>query len=460
MAKRRKKSNKTIYILLGIVAILIVAAIIAKSAGFIGKKKEIEVDIAEAKMRTIIEKVSASGTVRPVNEVKLSPDVSGEIIELLVEEGDSVTANELLVKIRPDNFINAMERADANYNQQLANLASSRANLARANATFDRMRDEYDRNKKLHDEKVISDATWQIVEQNFKVSQNDLESARQNVNASQYIVQSARATVRDAKENLRLTNVYAPVSGTISKLSVEKGERVVGTRQFAGTEMLRIADLNKMEVRVDVNENDIIRISVGDTAIIDVDSYSYMGKLFKGVVTQIANTAKDKVSADAVTEFEVRVRILNSSFADLVKEGRKTPFRPGMTASVDIITERKEDILTVPLAAVTTRKLSEILKDSIDSEESDEEARITSSSNNKEDEKVEIVFVFDDGVAKLTQVKTGISDYDNIEILDGLVEGRKVISGPFLAVSRRLKNKDLVVDKKKEEKKSKNSDDN
>ena len=460
MAKRRKKSNKTIYILLGIVAILIVAAIIAKSAGFIGKKKEIEVDIAEAKMRTIIEKVSASGTVRPVNEVKLSPDVSGEIIELLVEEGDSVAANELLVKIRPDNFINAMERADANYNQQLANLASSRANLARANATFDRMRDEYDRNKKLHDEKVISDATWQIVEQNFKVSQNDLESARQNVNASQYIVQSARATVRDAKENLRLTNVYAPVSGTISKLSVEKGERVVGTRQFAGTEMLRIADLNKMEVRVDVNENDIIRISVGDTAIIDVDSYSYMGKLFKGVVTQIANTAKDKVSADAVTEFEVRVRILNSSFADLVKEGRKTPFRPGMTASVDIITERKEDILTVPLAAVTTRKLSEILKDSIDSEESDEEARITSSSNNKEDEKVEIVFVFDDGVAKLTQVKTGISDYDNIEILEGLVEGGKVISGPFLAVSRRLKNKDLVVDKKKEEKESKNSDDN
>ena len=460
MAKRRKKSNKTIYILLGIVAILIVAAIIAKSAGFIGKKKEIEVDIAEAKMRTIIEKVSASGTVRPVNEVKLSPDVSGEIIELLVEEGDSVAANELLVKIRPDNFINAMERADANYNQQLANLASSRANLARANATFDRMRDEYDRNKKLHDEKVISDATWQIVEQNFKVSQNDLESARQNVNASQYIVQSARATVRDAKENLRLTNVYAPVSGTISKLSVEKGERVVGTRQFAGTEMLRIADLNKMEVRVDVNENDIIRISVGDTAIIDVDSYSYMGKLFKGVVTQIANTAKDKVSADAVTEFEVRVRILNSSFADLVKEGRKTPFRPGMTASVDIITERKEDILTVPLAAVTTRKLSEILKDSIDSEESDEEARITSSNNNKEDEKVEIVFVFDDGVAKLTQVKTGISDYDNIEILEGLVEGGKVISGPFLAVSRRLKNKDLVVDKKKEEKKSKNSDDN
>lgn len=458
MAKRRKKSNKTLYILLGIVAILIVAVIIGKSAGFIGKKKEIEVDLAEAKMRTIVEKVSASGTVRPVNEVKLSPDVSGEIIELLIEEGDSVTVSELLVKIRPDNFINAMKRAEANYNQQQANLASARANLARAKATFERMRDEYERNKKLHEEKVISDATWQIAELNYKISQNDLESARQGVNASQYIVQSARATVEDARENLRLTNVYAPVSGTVSKLSVEKGERVVGTRQFAGTEMLRIADLNKMEVRVDVNENDIIRISIGDTAIIDVDSYSYMGKLFKGVVTQIANTAKDKISADAVTEFEVRVRILNSSFADLVKEGRKTPFRPGMTASVDIITDRKEDILTVPLAAVTTRKLSEILKDSIDLEDSGDKDRISSPDNKKEDEKVEIVFVFDDGVARIRQVKTGISDYDNIEILEGLEEGGKVISGPFLAVSRRLKNEDRVVSKKSKSEDDKNGE--
>ncbi len=438
--------------------ILIVAAIVGKSTGLIGKKKEIEVDLTETKLGTIVEKVSASGTVRPVNEVNLSPDVSGEITELLIKEGDSVIAGALLVKIRPDNFINALERAEANHNQQLANLASARASLARATATFERMKDEYDRNKKLHEEKVISDAAWQLAEQNFKVSQNDLESARQNVNAAQYIVKSAKATVEDAKENLRLTNVHAPVSGTVSKLSVEKGERVVGTQQFAGTEMLRIADLNKMEVRVDVNENDIIRISVGDTAIIDVDSYSYMGKLFKGVVTQIANTAKDKVSSDAVTEFEVRVRILNSSFADLVKEGRKTPFRPGMTASVDIITEQKDDILVVPLAAVTTRKLSEVLKDSIDSEESDEEELISSSGNNKEDEKVEVVFVFDEGVAKLTRVKTGISDYDNIEIIEGLEEGGKVISGPFLAVSRRLKNEDPVVNKKSKEKEKKSGE--
>jgi len=456
MAKRKKKSNKTLFILLGIVVILIIAAVIGKSAGFIGKSKEIEVDLAEAKEGVIVEKVSASGTVRPVYEVKLSPDVSGEIIELNVQEGDSVIAGDLLVKIRPDLFVNALERADANYNQMQANLASSKANLARAQATFENRTADYERNKKLYDEKVISDATWQISEQNYKVSQNDLESARQTVKAAEYIVKSSRANVDDANENLRLTSVHSPISGTISKLSVEQGERVVGTQQFAGTEMLRIADLNKMEVRVDVNENDIIRISLGDTAIIDVDSYSHLDKLFKGIVTQIANTAKDKISADAVTEFEVRVRILNSSFKDLIEEGRTTPFRPGMTASVDIITERKEGILAVPLAAVTTRNLDEIPVDSTKVENQEGEARQNEDGNAKdEDDKREIVFVFDDGIAKIRQVKTGISDYNNIEILEGLEQGEQIVSGPFLAVSRRLKDGDAIVNSKKEEDKAK-----
>jgi HlyD family secretion protein len=216
----------------------------------------------------------------------------------------------------------------------------------------------------------------------------------------------------------------------------------VGTQQFSGTEMIRIADLNKMEVRVDVNENDIIRISIGDTAIIEVDSYNYLEKKFKGVVTQIANTANENISADAVTEFEVRVRILNSSFQDLIDEGRKTPFRPGMTASVEIITNRKEDIIAVPLASVTTRKQSEIDQDSTATEKPERK----SSSASNDDEKKEIVFVFEDGVAKIRLVKTGISDYDNIEIIEGIEEGEKVISGPFLAVSRRLKNNDNVVD--------------
>ena len=442
MAKRRKKSNKTLYILLGAVVILIVVVVVGKSAGFIGKKKEIEVSLAEVQKETIVEKVSASGTIKPVYEVKLSPDVSGEIIQLTIEEGDSVTAGDLLVKIRPDNFVNALERALANYNTQRANLASSKASLARSEATYARLTDEYKRSKKLHDEKVISDAEWQLSEQNFKIGQNDLESARQNVKASEFVVLSTKASVDDAEENLRLTNVYAPTTGTVSKLLVEQGERVVGTQQFSGTEMIRIADLNKMEVRVDVNENDIIRISIGDTAIIEVDSYNYLEKKFKGVVTQIANTANENISADAVTEFEVRVRILNSSFQDLIDEGRKTPFRPGMTASVEIITNRKEDIIAVPLAAVTTRKQSEIDQDSTATEKPERK----SSSAYKDDEKKEIVFVFEDGVGKIRLVKTGISDYDNIEIIEGIEEGEKVISGPFLAVSRRLKNNDNVVD--------------
>ena len=219
------------------------------------------------------------------------------------------------------------------------------------------------------------------------------------------------------------------MSGIVSKLPVELGETVLGTSQFQGTEVMRVADLSKMEVKVDVNENDIIKISVGDTTIIDVDSYSFLDKTFKGVVTHIANTANDKISADAVTEFEVRIQILNSSYQDLIKEqGMKYPFRPGMTASVDVITEVRKDILTVPLSAVTTRT---------EEKENDEDE----SSNNLVDEDVkEIVFVNVDGVATKREVKTGISDFENIQILSGLDEGEEVISGPFLAVSKRLED--------------------
>jgi len=447
MAKKKKKSNKLIYILIGVVVLLIVVAMVGKSAGWIGKTQEIEVDLAEVSKTTIIEKVSASGSVQPVTEVKLSPDVPGEIIELNVVEGDSVVAGKLLVKIRPDNFVNALKRAQANYNQNKANLASSRATEAKAEATYFRGQADYKRNKELWDEKVISESDWELAEQNFKIAHNDLESAKQNVEAAKYILLSSRASVEDAKENLRLTSVFAPVSGIVSKLSVEKGERVVGTQQMAGTEMLRIADLNKMEVRVDVNENDIIRVSVRDTAIIDVDAYTFLDKKFKGIVTSIANTANDKVSQDAVTEFEVKVRILNSSYSDLVKEGSKFPFRPGMTASVDIITDSKEDVLSVPLSAVTTRNPSELI---IKDDDDEKEGRRGNRSKRDNEEQVEVVFLNDEGKAKLVKVETGISDFENIEIKSGISEGDNVISGPFLAVSRRLKNGDTIKDKNAE----------
>ncbi|HMQ00111.1 MAG TPA: efflux RND transporter periplasmic adaptor subunit [Cyclobacteriaceae bacterium] len=438
MAKK-KSNNRLLYYLIGAVVVLLIFAVVGKNQGWIGKPQELEVDMAKAKRENIIEMVGASGTVQPVVEVKLSPDVAGEIIDLTVQEGDSVIMGELLVRIRPDNWINQLERAKSNLNQQLANLESSKASLARAEATYFRAEQDFNRQQKLFKEKVISEADWQLAEQNYKVAKNDLEASKAQVNAALYIVRSTEATVKEAQENVRLTNVVAPMSGIVSKLSVEKGERVVGTQQMTGTEMLRIADLNKMEVRVNVNENDIIRVNVGDTANIDVDAYSSQGKIFKGLVSSIANTAKDKASADAITEFEVRIRILNESYKDLVEKGNRFPFRPGMTASVDIITERKENVLTVPLAAVTTRGAFEGMP-----------AGTATGSAAKKDDKV-VVFVHEEGKAKMVEVKTGLSDFDNMEILEGLAEGQEVITGPFLVVSKRLKDGDQVKNNKPEE---------
>ena len=451
MAKKRK-SNRLLYILIGVVVLLLIVAMVGKSAGWVGGKKELEVETASAKKVTIIEKVSASGMIQPVTEVKISPDVAGEIIELNIEENDSVVIGDVLVRIRPDLFENALERSKALLNQQNANVTSAKATRERAQATYVRAKADYDRNKKLFEDQVISESEWQIIEQNYKIAENDLESARANVKAANFILESSQATVEDAQENLRLTVVRAPVSGTVSKLDVELGERVVGTQQFSGTEMLRIADLNKMEVRVNVNENDIIRVNVGDTAIIDVDSYSYLDKEFEGIVTSIANTANDKVSADAVTEFEVRIRILNESYSDLLSETNKYPFRPGMTASVDIVTERKEDILSVPLSAVTTR-----VPDSEGAE--GEERGSEEASRDQDEEEEEVVFVNDGGVAKMVVVETGISDFDNIEILSGVEEGEIIISGPFLVVSKRIKDGDSVTSPEEPEKEEEEEED-
>lgn len=265
-----KKSNKLLYYLLGAVAVIIVFAVIARSLGWVGGEKEVEVEFAKAKLAPIIEKVSASGEIQPEVEVKLSPDVAGEIIELNVQEGDSVAQGFLLVKIRPDNFISALDRTRANLNQQMANLSQAKASLQRAEAQFTQADLNFKRQKALYEEKVISEADYEVAQANFTSSQKDLEAAKQNVVASEFIVKSSQATVNEASENLRLTNVYSPVSGIVSNLLVEQGERVVGTQQMAGTQMLTIADLSKMEVRVDVNENDIVRLSLGDTTIIDV----------------------------------------------------------------------------------------------------------------------------------------------------------------------------------------------
>jgi HlyD family secretion protein len=449
MATQKRKSNKLIYWLIGSIMILLVVILIAKSQGLIGKPQELEVELAKTKRATIVEKVSASGTVQPVTEVKIAPEVSGEIRELLIEEGDSVGKGRMLVRIRPDTWVSQLNRAEASLNQQKANSISSEASLSRSQATFTRAKLDRDRQEKLWKEKVISDADWQLAEQNFKVAEQDLKAAQQSVQASLYVIKSGEATVDEARENVRLTNVTAPMDGIVSKLSVKKGERVLGTAQMQGTEMLRIADLSKMEVRVNVNENDIVRVHLNDTTLIDVDAYSNTGKQFKGIVTNIANTAKDKTSADAITEFEVRILILSSSYQDLVAKGNRYPFRPGMTASVEVLTNRKINVLSVPLSAVTTRNP--------DDDKKEEEQKGPGSSNNnnqtatngqqkpaeKKKDKV-VVFVNEKGKAKMIEVKTGISDYDNIEILSGLSDSSEVVTGPFLVVSKRLKDGERI----------------
>ncbi|MFN3380365.1 MAG: efflux RND transporter periplasmic adaptor subunit [Runella zeae] len=451
----KKSSSRLWWILGGIVVVLIAGLLIAKQAGWIGKVKPTEVEFAKVKKTNIIERVSASGRVQPEVEVKISPDVSGEIIGLYVEEGDSVVKGQLLAKIRPDNYDALVARAQASVNSSKAEVERAKASLAQSNAQMIRAKTDYDRNQKLLADKVVSEADFQRVEADYKVAQQNVEAGKAAVEASKFNVQSSEAALRDATENLRKTTIYAPQSGTISKLNVELGDRVVGTSQMAGTEMMRIANLNNMEVRVNVNENDIVRVNLGDTVEIEVDSYA--DRKFVGSVTEIANTANGMAttsasaaasnSTDAVTEFEVKIKILNSSYRDLLlKKGKKSyPFKPGMTASVEIITERKLNVLSVPIAAVTTR--GKETTETTDNSEASNSSTPENQKAKKEDKVKELVFINDKGKAVSREVKTGISDFENIEIISGLKEGEEIISGPFIEVSKRLKDGALVAKK-------------
>ena len=428
--------------------------LLAKKMEWIGKVEPTEVEFAKVSRSTIIEKVSASGKIQPEVEVKLSPDVSGEIVSLNVAEGDSVVAGQELLKIRPDNYVSLLARAEAQMNATKANMEQSKAVLAQSEARLSKAKIDYDRNAKLHKDKVISDADFDQFVSAYTVAKQDLEAAKANVNAANYNVKSSEAALKEAKTNLTKTTIYAPQSGIISKLNVELGERVVGTSQMAGTEMLRIANLNKMEVRVNVNENDITRVSLGDTVLIDVDAFSSSERKFKGVVYEIASSANSSgasaVSNDAVTEFEVKIRVLRSSYADLIKGKLSYPLKPGMTVSVEILTNRKENIATVPLSAVTTREIGAEAKEGMKKE--DDGTNATNSNDALEAKKrkentKEVVFVMEKGKAKMIQVKTGISDFENIEIVSGLNDGQEIIAGPYATVAKKLKEGELVKKK-------------
>jgi HlyD family secretion protein len=446
-------SKRTWMIIGGAVVLIFGGLFLAKKMEWIGKVEPTEVEFAKVSRSTIIEKVSASGKIQPEVEVKLSPDVSGEIVSLNVAEGDSVVAGQELLKIRPDNYVSLLARAEAQMNATKANMEQSKAVLAQSEARLSKAKIDYDRNAKLHKDKVISDADFDQFVSAYTVAKQDLEAAKANVNAANYNVKSSEATLKEAKTNLTKTTIYAPQSGIISKLNVELGERVVGTSQMAGTEMLRIANLNKMEVRVNVNENDITRVSIGDTVLIDVDAFSSSERKFKGVVYEIASSANSSgasaVSNDAVTEFEVKIRVLRSSYADLIKGKLSYPLKPGMTASVEILTNRQENTLTVPLSSVTTREIGAVAE----GEKKEEDGTNSMNSNDaleakkrKENTK-EVVFVMEKGKAKMIQVKTGISDFENIEIVSGLKDGQEIIAGPYATVAKKLKEGDLVKKK-------------
>lgn len=463
----QKSSSRLWWILGGIVVALGAGLLIAKQMGWIGKVKPTEVEFAKVKKTDIIERVSASGKVQPEVEVKISPDVPGEIIGLYVEEGDSIVKGQLLAKIRPDNYEALLARSRAAVNANKADVERAKASLAQSNAQLIRAKTDYERNQKLLADKVVSEADFQRSEADYRVAQQNVEAAKASVEAAKFNVQSAEAALRDAAENLRKTTIYAPQSGTISKLNVELGDRVVGTSQMAGTEMMRIANLNNMEVRVDVNENDIVRVNLGDTVDIEVDSYA--DRKFKGIVTEIANTANGvgtaaaSNSTDAVTEFEVKIKILNSSYRDLMaKRAKKSyPFKPGMTAAVEIITDRKASVLSVPIAAVTTRGKETEEETKEGNNNTPPPANTTDQKNKKEEKAKELVFINDKGKAAIREVKTGISDFENIEILSGLKEGEEIIAGPFIEVSKRLKEGTLVTKKvpKKKDAKEENSSD-
>ena len=447
-------SKRTWIIIGGAVVLIFGGLLLAKKMEWIGKVEPTEVEFAKVSRSTIIEKVSASGKIQPEVEVKLSPDVSGEIVSLNVAEGDSVVAGQELLKIRPDNYVSLLARAEAQMNATKANMEQSKAVLAQSDARLSKARIDYDRNAKLHKDKVISDADFDQFVSAYTVAKQDLEAAKANVNAANYNVKSSEAALKEAKTNLTKTTIYAPQSGIISKLNVELGERVVGTSQMAGTEMLRIANLNKMEVRVNVNENDITRVSIGDTVLIDVDAFSSSERKFKGVVYEIASSANSSgasaVSNDAVTEFEVKIRVLRSSYADLIKGKLSYPLKPGMTASVEILTNRKENIATVPLSAVTTREIGAEAKEGMKKE--DDGTNATNSNDALEAKKrkentKEVVFVMEKGKAKMIQVKTGISDFENIEIVSGLNDGQEIIAGPYATVAKKLKEGELVKKK-------------
>ena len=449
-----KKSTKRNWIIAGSILIL---AIIIVIAVFKGKRNEgLKVTTEKVMKRTIIQTVSANGKIQPEKDIKISPYISGEVVELLVKEGQEVKTGDLLAKIDPEIYISAYDQSVASLNSQEANTANARARLSQMKAQYENARLNYDRQDKLFKQNVISQSDFDQAKSAFDVAKAQVEAAEQDIKAGEFMVKSSEAALKRAKEDMTRTAIFSPNDGTVSKLSVEKGERVTGASQFSsGTEIMTIANLNEMEAQVEVNENDIVRVSMGDTALVEVDAY--LNRKFKGVVTEIATSANTTgVSVDQVTNFNVKIHLIKDSYADLLnpKIPNYSPFRPGMSGTVEIQTETAKDVLTLPIQAVTTRAT----KDTLNNKSAKKKQKESGGDNDyefvgsakKATELQECTFLFDNSIAKKVDVKTGIQDNTYIQIVSGLKEGQEVIVGPYSAVSKLLKDNDKVikVDKK------------
>ena len=449
--KKKKKNRRWLLIALGLILAALVAMFLYQSNK--GPEAE-EVELATVEKRNIKERVSASGRVYPEKEVKISSDVSGEIVKLYVEEGDSVIQGQLLVKIDPEVYLSAVEQGEANLNNARAQVATSKSQIENNIAQKEQLSAQlkqaellHQRNEKLRSEGVISDSEFEetltnieSLKANVRSADAAIRSAEESAKAAEFTVKSASAQVKELKTNLGRTSIKAPTSGIITSLVVEEGERVVGTAQMAGTEMMRVSNLNVMEVQVEVSENDILKVQLRDVVEVEVDAY--VDRTFEGYVSEIANSAAGGTSAtgslntDQVTNFIVKIIINPSSYADIVSDDNPYPFRPGMSASVDIITEVKEGIIAAPIQAIAVRKR---FPDDLANDELDE-----------------VVFSMDSDTAKMHIITTGIQDDDYIEVKTGLSDGQEIISGPYSTVSRTLKNGIAV--KKKEEDKDKGDD--
>ena len=445
--------NKTTkWVLIG-VAVLLVLMVALSKAGVFGKAEGTKVTAEKAAVRTIIEVVNASGKIYPEIEVKLSPDISGEITQLTVQEGDTVKKGQLLARIYADIYSIQRDQAASGVAQSQAQVANSRAALEALNAQQEQAKRTYDMQKKLYDEKVISMNEFNVADANFKSARANYNAALQGIRGGQASVQSARASLNKANTDLSRTAVVAPMDGVVTLLSVKKGERVVGSNMMAGTEMLRIADMAKIEIRVDVGENDIPKVKLGDSALIDIDAFS--GRKFKGLVTQIASSnngasgAAAAASSTDVTQYKVYVRLLPESYADLLGKGT-FPFRPGMSANVDIQTRTQVNVLSVPINAVTTRDKGDSLDVKATGKEKGGDNENAVAPAGIDDLDV-VVFVKDSAnKVKRVRVTTGIQDINYIQVTSGLAAGQQVITGPYDVISKTLKNGAAVkvVDKK------------